>query len=55
MASFLETIGTVVTFLIGQFGNILNLFTTNNVLILLLGIMVCGAIIGLAMRVLHRS
>lgn len=52
--TLVTTLGSVVTFLVGKFGAILTLFTTNVLLILMLGIMVTGGIIGLSIRVLKR-
>ena len=54
MAQLLLDLGEVVTYIIGEFTNILGLFTTEPLLMLLLGIMVMGTIIGLSMRVVHR-
>lgn len=50
----LTDIGSIVTYLLGEFTNILALFVTEPILVLLLGLMVMGAIIGLTMRVVHR-
>lgn len=54
MAVFLGLIGEVVAALIAKFAGILTMFTTNTLLVLLLGIMVTGACIGLVMRLVHR-
>lgn len=52
MTAALESIGTVVTFLLGKFASILDLFTTNPLLLIFVGIFVLGAIIGLVRRVI---
>ena len=55
MTTFLGIIGEVVTAMVGMFGEILTLFTTSVILQLGIGIMICSAVIGLAMRLLHRN
>ena len=54
LVQLLEDEGEVFTDFTGRFTDILELFTTEPLLILLLGIMVVGAIIGLVMRVVNR-
>ena len=55
MTAFLVTLGEVVTALVGMFSEVLVLFTTSTILQLGIGLMICGAVVGLAMRLLHRS
>ena len=55
MAQLLLDMGEVFTFMIGKFSDVLALYTSEPLLLLLLGIMIVGAVIGLTMRVVHRS
>lgn len=55
MTALLTDIGLVFTELVSYFTDVLTLYTTNNLLVLLLGIMVTGAVIGLVMRLIHRN
>lgn len=54
MTQFLTDIGSVVTEMIANFGDILTLFTTQPVLMVIFGIFVTGAVIGLITR-LYRN
>lgn len=53
LSTFLADLGSVTTHLIGYFGDILNEFTQEPVLAIMLGIMVTGAVIGLVKRVVN--
>jgi hypothetical protein len=52
MQTFLGLLGSVFTSIFAKFADILNLFTTSNVLILGLALTITGAIIGYAVRLI---
>jgi hypothetical protein len=54
LTDFLADIALVVMEIMSYFGSILDMFVSNIILVVLFGIMVCGAAIGLTMRVVHR-
>ena len=51
----IEDLGAIFTGITGFFSDVLGMFVSEPLLILMLGIMVTGAIIGLTMRLLHRG
>ena len=55
LPELISSMGDVFGFFIARFANVLTLFTSEPLLLLLLGIMIVGAVIGLTMRVVHRS
>lgn len=54
MAQYLLDLGAVFTALTGHFASVLTLFTTEPVLMLVSGIMITGAVIGLVSRLINR-
>jgi len=54
ISQFLTDIGSVATMLLGKFGDILGMFTTQPVLTVIFGIFVVGGVIGLVTR-LYKS
>lgn len=53
MTEFLALIQAVITALVGNFGTILTLYTTQPILTVTFAIFVFGAVIGLVGRVIH--
>lgn len=54
LTTYIGELGEVFTFLAGKFGDILTLYTTSPVLMLVSGIMITGAVIGLVSRLINR-
>lgn len=55
MTELLTKMGAVFTAITGYFTDILELFVTEPLLLLMLGFLFVGAVIGLVMRVIHRT
>ena len=53
MATFLTDIGSVITAVIGYFGDVLELFTTQPVLTIVFEIFVISCVIGLVTKLSH--
>lgn len=53
MAEFLTTLGTLFTAFIGWIGDVLTLFTTNPVLMVMVGLTIFSFIVGMSRRLLH--
>lgn len=55
LTALLGNMGDVFTAITGYFTNILGLFVSEPLLLLMLGFLFVGAVIGLVMRVIHRT
>ena len=54
MTALLTDVGAIFTYIVGEIADVLTLFTSNVVLVLLLGLMVTGAVFSFAMRLIYR-
>lgn len=55
VTTLVTNIGLLVTDIVGYFGDILTMFTTEPILIMFFGIFFVGGVIGLTIRLLHRN
>lgn len=54
LTTYIGELSKIFTFLADKFGDILTLYTTSPVLMLVSGIMITGAVVGLVSRLINR-